>query len=134
MTTETPASDGPTMDGRTTERNPTEGDPEKSETAESEPVASEPTAYRVRLDRETCEGVFACLVRDDRFGEAADGLATIDGVDGQGSKAQAGREELTVTFVDDRLDDARQAARACPVDAIEVTTLENAVDATGGQP
>jgi ferredoxin len=71
-------------------------------------------AYRIRLDRDACDGVFACLVRDDRFVEAADGLATIDGeaCDADGTQV--------VTFADDRLEAAEQAARACPVDAIDV--------------
>ena len=90
------------------------------------------TEYRVRLDREGCEGVFACLVRDDRFVEAPDGLATIEASEGL-SAADGGsrsdrdcepneRDELHVSFADDRLADAKQAARACPVDAIEVLT------------
>ena len=78
------------------------------------------TEYQMRLDRDACDGVFACLVRDDRFVEAADGLATID-ESGDGSH-QAGDVDGTqlVTFADDRLDAAEQAARACPVDAIDV--------------
>jgi ferredoxin len=76
------------------------------------------TEYHIRLDRAACEGVFACLVRDERFREAADGLATVASagtVDGDED------EELVAAFVDDRLAEARQAARACPVDAITVT-------------
>jgi len=97
------------------------------------------TEYRIRIDRDACDGVFACLVRDERFIEAADGLATIDvagddssGVAGDDGSQEPGRDgdsrELgddsrrTVTFSDDRLADARQAARACPVDAIDVLT------------
>lgn len=76
------------------------------------------TEYRVRLDRRACEGVFACLVSDDRFVEASDGLATIDGGrrDGDEDGAQV------VTFSDERLEAAERAARACPVDAIDVLT------------
>jgi ferredoxin len=80
------------------------------------------TEYRVALDRAACDGVFACLVRDDRFAEADDGLATFEGKpvgDGEGAG------ELVALVEDDRIDDARQAARACPVDAI-------AVQETGG--
>jgi len=78
------------------------------------------TEYRVRLDRNACEGVFACLVRDDRFVEASDGLATVTGE--RRESDENGEQERLVTFSDDRLDDARQAARACPVDAIDVLT------------
>jgi len=72
------------------------------------------TEYRVALDREACDGIFACLVRDDRFVEAADGLATI------GAGASDPDETVVATFDDDRIEDARQAAAACPVDAISV--------------
>lgn len=82
------------------------------------------TEYQVRLDREVCDGIFACLVRDDRFVEASDGLVTIeDGADSTGSAD--GGDELTARFTDDRLDDARQAARACPVGAIDVMAVDD---------
>jgi len=74
------------------------------------------TEYRVSLDRAACEGVFACLVRDERFVEASDGLATVEGAnDGNASG------EIVATFDDNQIEDARQAAEACPVDAITVT-------------
>ncbi|MFC7058477.1 ferredoxin [Halovenus salina] len=75
------------------------------------------TEYRVVLDRETCDGIFACLVRDGRFAEADDGLATFDGVEPGDDDA------LVATFEDDAIEDAQQAASACPVDAIEVTEV-----------
>lgn len=83
------------------------------------------TEYRVRLDRRACEGVFACLVRDGRFVEASDGLATVDGGDrvGDGDDRVSDGGEMVVSFADDRLADAEQAARACPVDAIDVTEV-----------
>jgi ferredoxin len=74
------------------------------------------TEYRIRLDRERCDGVFACLVRDDRFIEADDGLATIEG----GATSDG---ETVLTVADDRREDAEQAAAACPVDAIDVEVL-----------
>jgi ferredoxin len=79
------------------------------------------TEYRVRLDRGVCEGIFACLVRDERFREAADGLAALDGTEPEPDADGV----VTATFDDDRLDAARSAARACPVDAIAVTTTED---------
>ena len=83
------------------------------------------TEYQVRLDRSACDGVFACLVRDDRFVEASDGLATIDGGgDGSHQEREVSGKQL-VTFTDERLTAAEQAARACPVDAIEVLTEED---------
>ncbi|MFC7143041.1 ferredoxin [Halosimplex aquaticum] len=81
------------------------------------------TEYRVRLDREACDGVFACLVRDDRFVEAADGLAGIEGGSSDLAATSDGGTETVAAFDDDRLDDARQAASACPVDAIDVTVV-----------
>lgn len=92
------------------------------------------TEYAVSLDRDACEGVFACLVRDDRFVEAADGLARIDGdaaaTDGAGATTSADGE-VVATFDDDRLADARQAARACPVDAIDVRPAKDDGDDGG---
>ena len=77
------------------------------------------TEYSVRLDREICDGIFACLVRDDRFVEDDDGLATIEG-------AAETAESVVETFDDDRLADAQQAANACPVDAITVEVSDDA--------
>ncbi|MFB6304193.1 MAG: ferredoxin [Haloferacaceae archaeon] len=79
--------------------------------------------YRITLDREACDGVFACLVRDDRFVEAADGLATVEGADAGGDDG-ADDADPVAAFDDDRLDDARDAARACPLDAIDVEVVD----------
>ncbi|ELZ33918.1 hypothetical protein C474_03125 [Halogeometricum pallidum JCM 14848] len=76
------------------------------------------TEYQIRLDRDACDGIFACLVRDDRFVEASDGLVTVEG----GRAEQDGDGSQLVSFNDDRLADARQAARSCPVGAIDVLT------------
>jgi ferredoxin len=70
--------------------------------------------YRISVDLEACDGVFACLVRDGRFAEADDGLVTLPGGDREGS-------ELVATFDDDDRESAEQAATACPLDAIEVS-------------
>ncbi|WP_435183547.1 ferredoxin [Halobellus sp. EA9] len=95
------------------------------------------TKYRIRLDREACDGVFACLVRDDRFVEADDGLAAIEAGDGAPADP-TDSDELVVDADDDRLGDAEAAARACPLDAIEVTrtaaeTEEATAPAQGGE-
>ena len=71
------------------------------------------TEYEIAVDLELCDGIFACLVRDDRFEEAEDGLVELP----------AGRRSdgvLTATFEDDRLSEAEDAAAACPTDAITV--------------
>ncbi|EMA44874.1 ferredoxin [Halococcus saccharolyticus] len=82
------------------------------------------TEYEVRLDRDRCDGIFACLVRDDRFAEAADGLATIEVPNDSATSERTAEMELVTTFDDDRVDAARQAARACPVDAISVSGVD----------
>ncbi|WP_424002237.1 ferredoxin [Haloarcula salina] len=71
--------------------------------------------YRITIDREACDGVFACLVRDDRFVEDNDGLAAIETDD---------QTAIEATFDDDRRDDAEQAAAACPLDAIRVEEVQ----------
>ena len=67
--------------------------------------------YTVTIDRDACDGIFACLVRDDRFVEDSAGLAAIE-VDDE--------HAIRATFDDDRREDAEQAAAACPLDAITV--------------
>ncbi|RQH01795.1 ferredoxin [Natrarchaeobius oligotrophus] len=80
--------------------------------------------YEVTIETDACDGIFACLTRDPRFVEGADGLATIDPdgdpiYDGDGTVTDAdGR--VVATFDDDRIDDAKRAAAACPTDAILV--------------
>ena len=74
--------------------------------------------YTVTVDREACDGVFACLVRDERFVEDDDGIAAFDT---DAALAVEGDEQsVTATFDDDRADAARQAAAACPLSAISV--------------
>ena len=81
--------------------------------------------YTIRLDRDACDGIFACLVRDDRFVEREDGLAGIEVADdGTERDRQTHDGTVTVTVDDDRLADAEQAAAACPVDAISVSAEE----------
>lgn len=84
-------------------------------------------AYRVTIDRDACDGIFACLTRDPRFVEADDGLATIDPAADHSSPEDSDdgriREEdgrIVAEFDDDRIDDARKAAAACPPNAITV--------------
>jgi len=71
--------------------------------------------YRITIDREACDGIFACLVRDDRFVEDSDGLAAIE-VDEE--------QAIAARFDDDRREDAESAAAACPLDAISVEEIE----------
>ncbi|AFZ71374.1 ferredoxin [Natronobacterium gregoryi] len=82
--------------------------------------------YEITLEKATCDGIFACLTRDPRFVEDDDGLATIDPdadpvYDATGEESvrlEDGR--IVATFDDDRLAETRQAAKACPVNAIDV--------------
>jgi len=71
--------------------------------------------YRITIDREACDGIFACLVRDDRFVEDDDGLAALEVDDEQA---------ITARFDDDRQGEAESAAAACPLDAISVEEVE----------
>ncbi|MEZ3117447.1 ferredoxin [Halobaculum sp. MBLA0147] len=94
--------------------------------------------YRVTVDREACDGVFACLTRDPRFVEDDAGLATLDPDADPAPPAGSDDGEITETaervvgeFVDHRVQEAEQAAAACPFDAIDVTELEAATD--GGE-
>jgi len=73
--------------------------------------------YRITIDREACEGIFACLVRDERFAEDEEGLATLSG--------EVRREGTTVVGeFEEGIERAREAAAACPPGAITVTEVE----------
>ena len=74
--------------------------------------------YTVTVDREACDGVFACLVRDPRFVEDDEGLASVDPDEAESLDVDA--DAVTAAFDDDRRDEAEQAAAACPLDAITV--------------
>jgi len=77
--------------------------------------------YEVTIDRETCDGIFACLVRDDRFVETDDGTADIDDDATDTLDRRTDADEVIVTFEGEKkLGDAEQAAAACPLDAITV--------------
>jgi ferredoxin len=76
--------------------------------------------YRVTIDREACDGIFACLTRDERFVEDAEGLATFET---DGAFAEDTSERIVAEFEDDCLGDAEGAAAACPPGAIEVEEL-----------
>lgn len=83
--------------------------------------------YQVSIDLEACDGIFACLTRDPRFVEADDGLATIDPAadpvpPAESDEGRIRREDDAVIaeFNDDRIEEARRAAAACPTDAIQV--------------
>jgi ferredoxin len=80
------------------------------------------TRYRVTVDKEACDGIFACLVRDDRLVEASDGLAGFDADEAEAVERTDDR--VTATFEDDRLSEAEGAAAACPPSAISVEVLE----------
>ncbi len=80
--------------------------------------------YEVTIEKDACDGIFACLTRDPRFIEGTDGLATIDPTadpvyDCEGEVTDTD-EQVVATFDDDRIEEARQAAAACPTDAIIV--------------
>lgn len=78
--------------------------------------------YRIAIDREACDGVFACLVRDERFVEGEEGLAAFDPASAESVERNSG--EVAATFADDRIEAAKGAAAACPLDAITVEELD----------
>jgi ferredoxin len=78
--------------------------------------------YRITVDKDACEGIFACLVRDDRFIEAEDGLASVDPETAE--QVRRGPEEVVAEFDDGHVETARAAAAACPPDAITVEEIE----------
>lgn len=89
--------------------------------------------YRVTIDRDACDGVFACLTRDPRFVEDNDGVATLDPsadpAPPENSDDGAIRERAEAVigeFDDERVADAQAAAAACPFDAITVEEMEHA--------
>ena len=84
--------------------------------------------YEVIVEKDACDGIFACLTRDPRFVEGADGLATIDpdadpvyDCDGEVTDTA---ERVLATYDDDRIEEAAQAATACPTDAITVREVD----------
>jgi ferredoxin len=81
------------------------------------------TTYRVAVDLNACDGVFACLVRDDRFVEADGGLVDFDPADAV-APVERTADEAAATFRDGRIEEARAAATACPLDAITVAERE----------
>ena len=93
------------------------------EREDAEAVDAEATSYRVAVDLTAGDGVFACLVRDDRFVEAADGLAGFDPADAV-APIERTADEVAATFRDGRIDEAQAAAAACPLIAITVEERE----------
>ncbi len=76
--------------------------------------------YRITIDKEACDGIFACLVRDDRFAEGEDGLATVDPASVE--HVEDDEDAVVATFEED-IEAARQAAAACPPNAITVEEI-----------
>jgi ferredoxin len=74
---------------------------------------------RVEIDRAACDGIFACLVHDDRFVEDDAGLATVD-PDAAGVVDVEQRGDRVVATFDGDSDAAALAERACPPGAITI--------------
>ncbi|WP_251330978.1 ferredoxin [Haloplanus pelagicus] len=75
--------------------------------------------YRIELDRAACDGIFACLVRDERFVEDDAGLATVDPA-ADGVVDVDRRDDRIVATFEGNAADAKLAAEACPPGAITV--------------
>lgn len=80
-------------------------------------------AYRIVIDKTACDGIFACLTRDPRFVEDTDGLATVD--PDSSSEFHEKDGNVVAEFADGGIEEARQAAAACPPNAITVEELED---------
>ena len=74
---------------------------------------------RVTIDRAACDGIFACLIHDDRFVEDDAGLATVD-PDAAGVVDVERTDDRVVATFDGNGDAAGLAERACPPGAITV--------------
>jgi|APHM01.1.fsa_nt_gi hypothetical protein len=109
----------------TTEHATTDSEPAGSDSSPPDEgaAATAGDTYRVTVDLNACDGVFACLVRDNRFVEATDGLVGFDTDEAVGSIDRTD-DDVAATFSDDRLEQAQAAAAACPLDAITVDRQE----------
>jgi ferredoxin len=83
---------------------------------------------RVEIDRAACDGIFACLVHDDRFVEDETGLATVD-PDAAGVVDVERTEDRVVATFEGDADAAALAERACPPGAITVREDASAAEA-----
>ncbi|ELZ61886.1 MULTISPECIES: ferredoxin [unclassified Haloferax] len=82
--------------------------------------------FEIEIDRDACDGIFACLARDGRFVEDDDGLATID-PDAAGVVRVERTDERVVAVLEGDAkadDDATLAAQACPPGAISVREVD----------
>ncbi|RDZ51217.1 ferredoxin [Haloferax sp. Atlit-4N] len=82
--------------------------------------------FEIAIDRDACDGIFACLARDGRFVEDDDGLATID-PDAAGVVRVERSDERVIALLEgdaEADDDATLAARACPPGAISVREVD----------
>jgi ferredoxin len=83
---------------------------------------------RVEIDRGACDGIFACLVHDDRFVEDDAGLATVD-PDAVGVVDVERTGDRVIATFDGDEDAAALAERACPPGAITVREEPAATEA-----
>lgn len=91
--------------------------------------------YQITIDTGACDGIFACLTRDPRFVEDDNGLATIDPAgdpvapaDPSDTYVRHENGRIIAECDDDRIDEARQAAAACPTNAITVESKAEVED------
>jgi ferredoxin len=85
---------------------------------------------RVEIDRAACDGIFACLVHDDRFVEDDAGLATVDPDAAGVVDVERTGERVIATFEGDS-DATALAERACPPGAITVREEPTAQEIDG---
>ena len=98
----------------------------------SEQSSQPQSQYRVEINLNACDGIFACLTRDDRFIEGPDGLATVDATAVSVVSVSRTADRI-VAVLSENADTAELAATACPPDAITVSpsSAEDAGDDDG---
>lgn len=81
--------------------------------------------FIVEIDKNTCQGFGACVELCPRFFHLSDtdDKSSVEGVEGA-KKVMEGDEVAAETLELDDLECAREAANACPFNAIHITNTE----------
>jgi len=81
--------------------------------------------FRVEIDKNTCQGFGACVELCPKFFHLSDtdGKSSFEGIEGA-KKVMKGDEAAAETLELDELECAREAADACPYNAIHITNME----------
>jgi len=79
--------------------------------------------FRVELDKNACQGFGACVELCPQFFQLSnvDGKSSIEGA----KKITKGNEVVLETLEMEKLDCVREAAEACPFNAIHIVNVKN---------